>query len=58
MWSMNTRIKCYSEERKHQALSYRTQHEISVASIACAYVHKASALHTNPQATQSETEKP
>jgi hypothetical protein len=50
-------MKFYNDERKHQALGYRTPREIFAASTACVYVHNASALHTYPQAPQSQTEK-
>jgi putative transposase len=50
-------MKFYNDERKHQALGYRTPREIFTASIACGYVHNASALNTYPQAPQSQTEK-
>jgi hypothetical protein len=50
-------MKFYNGERKHQALGYRTPREIFAASIACGYMHNASALHTSPQAPQSQTEK-
>jgi putative transposase len=49
-------MKFYNDERKHQALGYQTPREIFSASIACGYVHNASALHTYPQAPQPQTE--
>lgn len=54
---INAWMKFYNEERKHQALGYRTPREIFSASNACGYVHNASALNTYPQAPQSQTEK-
>jgi putative transposase len=54
---INAWMKFYNEERKHQALGYRTPREIFADSIAHGYVHNASALHTYPQAQQSQTEK-
>ena len=54
---INAWMKFYNGERKHQALGYRTPREIFAASIACGYMHNASALHTSPQAPQSQTEK-
>ena len=54
---INAWMKFYNDERKHQALGYRTPREIFSASIACGYVHNESALHTSPQAPQSQTEK-
>jgi putative transposase len=50
-------IKFYNDDRKHQALGHWTPLEIFTASIACGYVHNASALNTYPQAPQSQTEK-
>ncbi len=50
-------MKFYNEERKHQALGYRTPREIFAASTARGYVHNASALNTYSQAPQSQTEK-
>jgi putative transposase len=50
-------LQFYNDERKHQALGYRTPSEIFVAPHACGYVHNASALHTSPQAQQPQTEK-
>ena len=54
---INAWMKFYNEERKHQALGYRTPREIFAVSIARGYVHNASALNTYPQAPQSQTEK-
>jgi putative transposase len=54
---INAWIKFYNDERKHQALGYRTPREIFSANIAGGYVHNASALHTYPPAPQSQTEK-
>ena len=56
-FGINCWMKFYNDERKHQALGYRTPREIFSASTACGYVHNASALHTSPQAPQSQTEK-
>jgi putative transposase len=50
-------LKFYNDERKHQALGYRTPSEIFSAPRACGYVHNARALHTYPQAQQQPTEK-
>ena len=44
----------YNDERKHQALGYRTPGEIYTAARACGYVHNASALHTYPQQKQQQ----
>lgn len=54
---INAWMKFYNDERKHQALGYRTPREIFAASTACGYVHNANALHTYPHAPQSQTEK-
>jgi putative transposase len=54
---INAWIKFYNDERKHQALGYRTPREIFSSGIACGYVHNASTLHTYPQAPQSQTKK-
>jgi putative transposase len=54
---INAWMKFYNEERKHQALGYRTPREIFAASTARGYVHNESALNTYPQAPQSQTEK-
>jgi len=56
-FGINAWMKFYNDERKHQALGYRTPREIFSAGTACGYVHNASALHTSPQAPQSQTEK-
>lgn len=45
---INAWMKFYNDDRKHQALGYRTPREIFVASTARGYVHNASALHTYP----------
>jgi putative transposase len=50
-------INFYNDERKHQALSYRTSSEIFAATRACAYVDNARALTTSTQAQQPPTEK-
>jgi len=47
-------LRFYNDERKHQALDYRTPREIFAATSACGYVHNARALHTSPQAQQQE----
>ena len=51
----------YNDERKHQALGYRTPSQIFVATPACGYVHnapkKGGALHTSPQAQQPQQER-
>jgi len=44
----------YNDERKHQALDYKTPRQIFEAGRACGYVHNASALHTSPQFQQQE----
>ena len=54
---INAWVEFYNDERKHQALGYRTPHEIFAASTACGYVHNASALNIYPQAPQSQTER-
>jgi putative transposase len=56
-FGINAWMKFYNDERKHQALGYRTPHEIFAASTAYGYVHNASALNTYPQAPQSQTER-
>jgi putative transposase len=50
-------ISFYNDERKHQALGYRTPSEIFAAARACAYVDNARALTTYAQAQQQPTEK-
>jgi hypothetical protein len=45
-------MRFYNNERKHQALGYRTPAEIYEAKLSCGYVHDARALHTSPQAQQ------
>ncbi len=47
-------LRFYNDERKHQALGYRTPSEIYAAAPPRGYVHNASALHTSPQAQQTE----
>jgi len=47
----------YNDERKHQALGYRTPGEIFSGAPACGYVDNARALPTSPQAQQQQTEK-
>jgi putative transposase len=54
---INSWMLFYNDERKHQALGYRTPGEIFAASTVCGYVHNASALHTSPQMQQPQTEK-
>ena len=50
-------LKFYNDERKHQALGYRTPSQIFAATPACGYMHNASALHTAPQAQQPQQER-
>ena len=50
-------LSFYNDERKHQALSYRTPSEIFAPTGAGAEVHNASALHPSPPAQQQPTEK-
>ena len=50
-------ITFYNDERKHQALGYRTPSEIFAMTGACAYVDNARALTTSTQAQQQPTEK-
>jgi putative transposase len=50
--SIGAWLNFYNDERKHQALGYRTPSQIFAATPACGYVHNASALHTSPQAQQ------
>ena len=45
-------LRFYNDERKHQALGYRTPAEIYEATLPCGYVHNARALHTSPQGQQ------
>ncbi len=47
-------LSFYNDERKHQALAYKTPRQIFEADRACGYVHNASALHTSPQSQQQE----
>jgi putative transposase len=49
-------ISVYNDERRHQALGYRTPKEIFAATRACAYVDNARALTTSTQAQQPPTE--
>ena len=44
----------YNDQRKHQALDYKTPRQIFEAGRDCGYVHNASALHTSPQPQQKE----
>jgi putative transposase len=55
--SIGAWLNFYNDERKHQALGYRTPSQIFAATPACGYVHNASALHTSPQAQQPQKEK-
>ena len=55
--SIGAWLNFYNDERKHQALGYRTPKEIFAATPACGYVHNASALHTSPQAQQQQQER-
>jgi hypothetical protein len=50
-------ITFYNDERKHQALGYRTPSEIFAKTGACAYVDNARALTTSTQTQQQPTEK-
>src|SRR3981081_1537769 len=50
-------LSFYNDERKHQALGYRTPSEIFAMTGACAYVDNARALTTSTQAQQQPTEK-
>ena len=50
-------LRFYNEERKHQALDYRTPREIYASIRACGDVHNARALHTSPQVQQPQQEK-
>ena len=45
----------YNDERKHQALGYRTPRQIHAPVQPWGYVHNASALHTYPQGQQQES---
>jgi putative transposase len=55
--SIGAWLNFYNDERKHQALDYRTPSQIFAATPACGYVHNASALHTSPQAQQPQQER-
>ena len=55
--SIGAWLNFYNDERKHQALGYRTPSQIFAATPACGDVHNASALHTSPQAQQPQKEK-
>src|SRR5580693_594633 len=50
-------ITFYNDQRKHQALGYRTPSEIFAVTGACADVDNARALTTSTQAQQQPTEK-
>src|ERR1700721_4701707 len=50
-------ITFYNDERKHQALGYRTPSEIFAMTGTCAYVDNARALTTSTQVQQQPTEK-
>ena len=54
---ISTWLKFYNNERKHQALGYRTPSQIFATTPTCGYVHNASALHTSPQAQQQQQER-
>lgn len=47
-------VKFYNDERPHQSLKYLTPRQFFTAAPACGDVHNASALHTSPQAQQSQ----
>jgi putative transposase len=55
--SIGAWLNFYNDERKHQALGYRTPSQIFAAMPACGDVHNASALHTSPQAQQPQQER-
>lgn len=55
--SIGAWLNFYNDERKHQALDYRTPSQVFAATPACGYVHNASALHTPPQAQQQQKER-
>ena len=50
-------LRFYNDERKHQALDYRTPNHIFAATGACGYVEIATRFRTSPQAQQQPTEK-
>jgi putative transposase len=51
-------LSFYNDQRKHQALDYRTPGEIyRAAGVACGYVDKARALTTSPQALPQQEER-
>ena len=52
--SIGTWLGFYNDERKHQALGYRTPRQIHAAGQPYGYVHNASALHTSPQGQQQQ----
>jgi putative transposase len=47
----------YNDERLHQALGYRTPHEVFLAPTTCGYMDNASALTTSPQVHQQQQER-
>lgn len=55
--SIGAWLNFYNDERKHQALGYRTPSQVFAATSACGDVHNASALHTSPQAQQQQQER-
>ena len=50
-------IRFYNDERKHQALEYKTPKEIFDQTKACAYMDNTSVLPTSTQAQQQPKEK-
>lgn len=44
----------YNDQRKHQALDYKTPKHVFDIGQACGYMHNASALHTYPQSQQQK----
>lgn len=50
-------ISFYNDERKHQALGYKTPREIFESTRACAYMDNTSVLPTSTQAQQQPEEK-
>jgi putative transposase len=51
---IGTWITFYNDERKHQALGYRTPREVFAAATACAYMDNAKALTAYAQAQQPQ----